>query len=430
MKNIVDVVDSQKLKEEKEEKEKMIYGILVDVINELKNPISSADNGYYNSKYTPLPDVLEHVKPTLQKHGIAVLQTVETEYENSNQNSKEISIVTVKNSIIHKSGAKLDLPPVTFKTPSTSPHAIASAITYARRYSLMTILGIAGKEDDDDGNYSSNVYTQNQFTPHQNPFPVQNQFMPNQNPFPVQAQQTPVNQQSSVQHYTQPEQTEQDLKEINEINEMLKKVSNFTGVEVESLIRKLGKPLNQFKTNEIPALKAKVSHWLSEAQKSPGDGNDDGKMVKQELLDEVKDFIQGKNISLENVLITLGIEDISKADEQKVKQALIKLKKWKEKIGGKKEETTQHEEQTENDIDTSEKESETFKGTLLRKEVERSVATGEVRIRVEIENHEPAYASASDLINKIELIGEGQKVEAKIERKNLIPYITEIKVIK
>lgn len=430
MKNVVDVVDAQKLKEEKEEKEKMIYGILVDVINELKNPISSADNGYYNSKYTPLPDVLEHIKPTLQKHGIAVLQTVETEYENSNQNSKEITTVAVKNSIIHRSGAKLDLPPVTFKTPSTSPHAIASAITYARRYSLMTILGIAGKEDDDDGNYSSNVYTQNQFTPHQNPFPVQNQFMPNQNPFPVQAQQTPVNQQSSVQHYTQQEQTEQDLKEINEINEMLKKVSNFTGVEVESLIRKLGKPLNQFKTNEIPALKAKVSHWLSEAQKRYGDGNDDGKMAKQELLDEVKDFIQGKNISLENVLITLGIEDISKADEQKVKQALIKLKKWKEKIGGKKEETTQHKEQTENDIDTSEKESETFKGTLLKKEVERSVATGEVRIRVEIENHEPAYASASDLINKIELIGEGQKVEAKIERKNLIPYITEIKVIK
>mgnify|MGYP001275671579 CR=1 FL=1 len=416
MKNVVDVVDAQKLKE-KEEKEKMIYGILVDVINELKNPISLADNGYYNSKYTPLPDVLEHVKPTLKKHGIAVLQTVETEYENSNQNSKEISIVTVKNSIIHKSGAKLDLPPVTFKTPSTSPHAIASAITYARRYSLMTILGIAGKEDDDDGNYSSNVYAQNQFTPNQNPFPVQNQFMPNQNPFPVQAQQTPVNQQSSVQ----------DLKEINE---MLKKVSNFTGVEVESLIRKLGKPLNQFKTNEIPALKAKVSHWLSEAQKRYGDGNDDEKTAKQELLDEVKDFIQGKNISLENVLITLGIEDISKADEQKVKQALVKLKKWKEKIGGKKEETTQHKEQTENDIDTSEKESETFKGTLLKKEVERSVATGEVRIKVEIENHEPAYASASDLINKIELIGEGQKVEAKIERKNLIPYITEIKVIK
>lgn len=423
MKNVVDVVDAQKLKE-KEEKEKMIYGVLVEVINELTNPVSSADNGYYNSKYTPLPDVLEHVKPTLQKHGIAVLQTVETEYEKSNQNSKtEISIVTVKNSIIHRSGAKLDLPPVTFKTPSTSPHAIASAITYARRYSLMTILGIAGKEDDDDGNYSSNVYTQN--PPHQNPFPVQNQFMPNQNPFPVQAQQTPVNQQSSVQ-----QQTEQDLKEINEINEMLKKVSNFTGVEVESLIRKLGKPLNQFKTNEIPALKAKVSHWLSEAQKRFGDGNDDEKTAKQELLDEVKDFIQGKNISLENVLITLGIEDISKADEQKVKQALIKLKKWKEKIGGKKEETTQHKEQTENDIDTSEKESETFKGTLLKKEVERSVATGEVRIRVEIENHEPAYASASDLINKIELIGEGQKVEAKIERKNLIPYITEIKVIK
>src|SRR5690606_31856654 len=140
------------------------------------------------------------------------------------------------------------------------------------------------------------------------------------------------------------------------------------------LIRKLGKPLNQFKTNEIPALKAKVSHWLSEAQKRYGDGNDDEKTAKQELLDEVKDFIQGKNISLENVLITLGIEDISKADEQKVKQALIKLKKWKEKIGGKGE-TTQPKEQTENDIDTSEKESETFKGTLLKKEVERSVAT-------------------------------------------------------
>lgn len=141
-----------------------VYPALVKAINELENPKNSVDNKYYNSKYVPLSDILDIAKPVLSKHGLAIIQTPYVMYETIRNVSKkgeiyhtEIGVVKVTTKLIHESGEILDFPPVVFKASGNTPQHIGSALTYARRYSITSILGIAGKEEDDDGNIGSNV---------------------------------------------------------------------------------------------------------------------------------------------------------------------------------------------------------------------------------------------------------------------------------
>lgn len=70
-----------------------------------------------------------------------------------------------------------------------------------------------------------------------------------------------------------------------------------------------------------------------------------------------------------------------------------------------------------------------FSGILLKKTDDQSIATGEVRTKIIIENHNPIYADTSEMMRKVSLIEEGQKVEAKVKMKGLIPYIVDIKIV-
>lgn len=141
-----------------ENNKKEVYKALVLAVNELKNPKNSADNSYFNSKYVPLSDILDLAKPVLMKYGLAIIQTPFVMYEHvpaKNGNTQEIGVVKVTTTLIHENGETLDFPPMVFKVQNTNPQAIGSVITYGRRYSLASILGISGKEEDDDGNYAS-----------------------------------------------------------------------------------------------------------------------------------------------------------------------------------------------------------------------------------------------------------------------------------
>lgn len=141
---------------------KEIYSALVKAVNELENPVNTMNNSYFKSKYVPLADILDIAKPVLKKHGIAVIQTPYVMYENiqiqrtNNQTyNQEIAVVQIKTSIIHENGDMIEFPAMIFKANGNTPQAIGSAITYGRRYSLSSILGIAGKEEDDDGNVAN-----------------------------------------------------------------------------------------------------------------------------------------------------------------------------------------------------------------------------------------------------------------------------------
>jgi hypothetical protein len=96
-----------------------------------------ADAGRYRYRYASLDDIIAAVRPALSKHGIALTQDVETE-------PGSVSVVT----ILRRGTASLSLAPITLPAGEDA-QAVGSALTYARRYSLATALGITAEEDDD-----------------------------------------------------------------------------------------------------------------------------------------------------------------------------------------------------------------------------------------------------------------------------------------
>lgn len=118
---------------------------LLEVQKELKNPVLNKVNPFFKSKYADLPSILDLIKPILNKHELVLLQTHKPDENN----------IIVNTIIFHISGEKIEselLLPVKDKTPQ----GYGSSITYARRYSILSLLGISADEDD-DGNISSNT---------------------------------------------------------------------------------------------------------------------------------------------------------------------------------------------------------------------------------------------------------------------------------
>ena len=108
---------------------------------ELKNPYNSADNPFYKSKYAPLPEILNEIRPILNKHGISIIQSPVGTAEN----------IGVQTMVMHTSGQYIICEPYYLHISKVDAQTAGGAITYARRYALNGLLGISG-DDDDDGN--------------------------------------------------------------------------------------------------------------------------------------------------------------------------------------------------------------------------------------------------------------------------------------
>lgn len=98
----------------------------------------------YSYRYVDLATLIDHVKPVLTRWGLALLQDVTGD-------AKTVSVTTV---LIHRSGEERHSPPLSMPAGNT-PQATGSAITYARRYQAMSVLGLA--PDDDDGQAAANA---------------------------------------------------------------------------------------------------------------------------------------------------------------------------------------------------------------------------------------------------------------------------------
>lgn len=109
-----------------------------------------ADNPFFKSKYADLPAVKAAAQPILAKHGLAVIQAP------SYQVLGDKVYDTLRTTIIHRKGALGDLlmSEMILKPVKNDPQAQGSAITYARRYAFMAMLGLVADEDD-DGNAAS-----------------------------------------------------------------------------------------------------------------------------------------------------------------------------------------------------------------------------------------------------------------------------------
>jgi ERF superfamily len=93
-------------------------------------------------RYASLSSGLEIVRKTLSEHEIAVIQTTAVD-----QASRMLNLTTL---LAHSSGEWIaSYWPVCSMAEVANPHRMGAALTYARRYALFTLVGIAGEDDLD-----------------------------------------------------------------------------------------------------------------------------------------------------------------------------------------------------------------------------------------------------------------------------------------
>jgi hypothetical protein len=93
-------------------------------------------------RHAPLSSGLEIVRKALGQHEIATLQTTAID-----QTAGIVNLTTV---LAHSSGEWIASDwPVCAISETATPHRMGAALTYARRYALFTLVGIAGEDDID-----------------------------------------------------------------------------------------------------------------------------------------------------------------------------------------------------------------------------------------------------------------------------------------
>jgi hypothetical protein len=105
-------------------------------------PTGRPGQGQRTFRYAPLSSGLDIVRKMLGQHEIATMQTTAID-----QASGLVNLTTV---LAHASGEWIASDwPVCAITDMASPQRMGAALTYARRYALFTLVGIAGEDDLD-----------------------------------------------------------------------------------------------------------------------------------------------------------------------------------------------------------------------------------------------------------------------------------------
>jgi hypothetical protein len=116
---------------------------LAKVKSEIGKISKDSTNPFFKSKYFDVNSLLEHAEPLLQKNGLILLQPI--------LNDTVITeIWEVESGLKVESGIKLPV--------LNDPQKLGSAITYYRRYTLQSLLGL--QAEDDDANKASGNTTE------------------------------------------------------------------------------------------------------------------------------------------------------------------------------------------------------------------------------------------------------------------------------
>jgi hypothetical protein len=128
-----------------------IAGALAKAQAELTNPEKSLvatihspfpREGDRTFRYASLSSGLDIVRKTLGNHEIATVQTTSID--------QEAGLIRLTTVLAHSSGEWVSSDwPVCSVSETAAPHKMGAALTYARRYALFTLVGIAGEDDLD-----------------------------------------------------------------------------------------------------------------------------------------------------------------------------------------------------------------------------------------------------------------------------------------
>ena len=118
--------------------ENSIYKKLYKVQKEIGAISKDSTNPFYKSKYFDINSLIKQLMPILEKHNLLLLQPM-------SEGSQYIKIVDVDTGDSVESSLLLPI--------NLDAQKIGSAITYYRRYTLQSLLGL--QAEDDDGNNAS-----------------------------------------------------------------------------------------------------------------------------------------------------------------------------------------------------------------------------------------------------------------------------------
>jgi hypothetical protein len=116
-----------------------IAAALIAAQKAMGKALKQSNNPHFRAKYADLGNVMDACIPALNGNGIAVFQPC-----GEDENGRYVATV-----LLHESGEKLECK-VPLIVSKNDMQGYGSAVTYARRYGLMSMAGIA--PEDDDGN--------------------------------------------------------------------------------------------------------------------------------------------------------------------------------------------------------------------------------------------------------------------------------------
>jgi hypothetical protein len=117
---------------------KAIYSALVKAQRGFGPALKSSTNPHFRSKYADLAACIEAVIDSLNENGVMLMQ-VTHEAENG---------VMIETLFLHESGEQMSAGKLFMPATKFDAQGFGSALSYARRYSLLAACGIAPEDDD------------------------------------------------------------------------------------------------------------------------------------------------------------------------------------------------------------------------------------------------------------------------------------------
>ncbi len=122
-----------------------LFSALAQAQGEMAAVCGNKENPYFKERYIDLGDMITASRPSLTKYGLAVIQQI---LPNDDGQMLLHTILT------HSSGQFIESR-IRIIPPKTDIRTMDSYLTYLRRASYGSLIGIVGIDDDDDGEYAS-----------------------------------------------------------------------------------------------------------------------------------------------------------------------------------------------------------------------------------------------------------------------------------
>jgi hypothetical protein len=117
---------------------KELFTALAKAQAEIEVAELSRENPFFKSRYAGFTEIVKASRPHLTKYGLSVIQPIVTVGDQ----------ILLRTMLCHSSGEYI-VSEMPINPPKTDVQSLGSYITYVRRYSYISLVGVCTGEDDD-----------------------------------------------------------------------------------------------------------------------------------------------------------------------------------------------------------------------------------------------------------------------------------------